>query len=573
MTLGEALGLIQQRKGIEQRRKIFLACGFQPLHLGTFLQSYVNSRFPSEAADLETGLYGDIEGTLRAAMASRADAVVAVIEWSDLDPRLGLRSAGGWALSIEPDILQNCQQTLARMAQALTALAAKAPVALVPPTLPIPFLGHTTRRQLSLVEVELQRLAAGFLAQVIPIPGLVVLNPAALASVSPENSRLDVLMELRAGFPYTTAHAAAVAAEVVELLFPALPMKGLITDLDDTFWSGIVGEVGSAGVTWSLADHAQIHGLYQQMLSQLSEMGVLLAIASKNSPEVVEEALQRPDLLAPAKAFFPVCATWGPKSESIAEILRTWNIGPESVVFIDDSAMELDQVRTAFPAITGLQFNAKQPAKMVALLAQLRDRFGKSAVRQEDALRQASIRANVEVQAGAASSEFVRHLRGRLTFDSRKDPGNKRLLELINKTNQFNLNGVRLSEGDWLKHLEDRQALVAGVSYEEKFGPLGAIGVLAGRHLDDYFEVTSWVLSCRAFSRKIEHHMLKYLFDQPGVAAVRFAFQPTGRNQPLQSYLASFGLDVHGDRELLLSRSQFQNHIEDLPHEVRLETP
>ena len=46
-----------------------------------------------------------------------------------------------------------------------------------------------------------------------------------------------------------------------------------------------------------MGEHAQIHGLYQQQLRHFSEMGVLLAIASKNDPAVAEEALRREDLL------------------------------------------------------------------------------------------------------------------------------------------------------------------------------------------------------------------------------------------------------------------------------------
>jgi len=87
---------------------------------------------------------------------------------------------------------------------------------------------------------------------------------------------------------------------------------------------------------------------------------VLIAVASKNELTVVEAALQREDMLVPGKLLFPVCANWGPKSGSIAEILRIWNIGADSVVFVDDSAMELEEVRTAFPAMTCLQFS-KQP--------------------------------------------------------------------------------------------------------------------------------------------------------------------------------------------------------------------
>ena len=306
-------------------------------------------------------------------------------------------------------------------------------------------------------------------------------------------------------------------------------MKGLITDLDETFWAGIVGEVGAGAVSWSLADHTQVHGLYQQMLAHLAEMGVLLAIASKNELAVVEEALRRDDLLVPADSIFPIRANWGPKSESVAEILRAWNIGADSVVFVDDSAMELDEVQKAFPSMTCLQFLKKQPAKVMEVLEQLRDLFGKSSIQREDALRQASVRANASVQEAVRASpgsEFVRQLRGTVIFDCRKDPRNKRLLELINKTNQFNLNGVRLTEGQWLRHLEDQHARVIGVGYEDKFGPLGTIGVVCGRQVDGEFELTNWVLSCRAFSRQIEDHMLALLLTSRDMRPSGLRFIP-----------------------------------------------
>ena len=165
MTLGQALGLVQERKEVNRRRKIFLVCGFQPLHLGTFLQGHFAQRFPDEAADIQTGLYGDLEGTLITSAGSPAEAAACVIEWSDLDPRLGLRSAGGWALSIQADILAGCQERLARLLEGLEALGARMPVALVPPTLPLSLLGHTAGWQLSVTEAELQQQVATFLAK------------------------------------------------------------------------------------------------------------------------------------------------------------------------------------------------------------------------------------------------------------------------------------------------------------------------------------------------------------------------------------------------------------------------
>jgi FkbH-like protein len=548
---------------------MFLACGFQPLHLGTLLQAHLALRFPAEGAEIQSGPYGNLEGAVSLAAGSDAEAAVVVIEWADLDPRLGLRSTGGWALSIQADILANCRTRFGRLLQKLSAVAERMPVAVIPPTLTPPLLGHTAGWQSSGSELELQQQAATFLAEAGRIERVAVLNSARLARGSAESSRLDALMEWKAGFPYTIQHASEIARQTIQLLFPPSPMKGLITDLDETLWSGIVGEAGVSGVSWTLTEHSQIHGLYQQMLRHLSEMGVMLAVASKNEPAVAQEALQRRDLLIPGESFFPVIANWGNKSDSIAEILRVWNVGAESVVFVDDSAMELEKAGTAFPALACLKFPAGQPAKAPEFLEHLRDLFGKPSIHREDALRHASIRANEAIRAaGPTDEEFLRSLEGKVVFDCRKDPSNRRLLELINKTNQFNLNGVRVTEGEWLQHLADPAGVVMAISYQDKFGPLGTIGVVSGRQTGTELEVSSWVLSCRAFSRRIEHHTLWHLFDSRGVNSIALCARATQRNQPLQQFLELAGATDDGTGMRRLSREVFLQSGYELLHEI-----
>jgi FkbH-like protein len=552
---------------------VFLACGFEALHLETLLKGHLLERFPGEGIELRTGLYGDLEGNLKAGMESGAEAVAVVVEWSDADPRLGLRASGNWSLSAQDDIVNTAAGRLRRLVVQVSEAARRMPVAVVGPTLGTGLWGHTAPWQASGLELELERLAAEFRVEVARIGGVRVAHMGLLAKASPADGRLDAMMELKAGFPYTVAHASAVAQQLTRLLYPPPAMKGLITDLDETLWRGIVGEAGGEGVSWSLEAHAQTHGLYQLMLRHLGEMGVLLAVASKNEAGVVAEALQRRDLLVPGESFFPVCANWGRKSKSVGEILRVWNIGAESVVFVDDDPMELEEVCLAHPGITGLQFDGRNAAKTVALLEKLRELFGRAEIQREDSLRQASIRANAamrEAAGGAADEEFVRLLEGRVTLDCRKDPGNKRLLELINKTNQFNLNGRRLTDGEWMQLLAEKAVVVVGVGYEDKFGPLGTIGVLIGRREDGGVRVTHWVLSCRAFSRRIEDHMLDYLFRLTGAERVDLEFERTDRNAPLEGFLKRLGLTAGSAGLVRLERVQFEGKMRDLPHKVEL---
>jgi len=106
------------------------------------------------------------------------------------------------------------------------------------------------------------------------------------------------------------------------------------------------------------------------------------------------------------------------------------------------------------------------------------------------------------------------------------------LLELVNKTNQFNLNGRRYTEVEWRKQLEQPCGFAMAVSYEDKFGPLGKIAVLCGRHQDNVVHLDTWVMSCRAFSRRIEDRCLEILFEKFGVDdEILFQFERTSKNQ------------------------------------------
>ena len=118
----------------------------------------------------------------------------------------------------------------------------------------------------------------------VQLPNVRIVNPQRLDALSPPAERLDVKAELMSGFPYRTAHASVVAELLAEPLKPVMPKKGLITDLDDTLWRGILGEVGAHGVTWDLDHYSHMHGLYQQLLNSLAEAGVLIGVASKNDP-------------------------------------------------------------------------------------------------------------------------------------------------------------------------------------------------------------------------------------------------------------------------------------------------
>jgi predicted enzyme involved in methoxymalonyl-ACP biosynthesis len=54
----------------------------------------------------------------------------------------------------------------------------------------------------------------------------------------------------------------------------------------------------------------------------------------------------------------------------------------------------------------------------------------------------------------------------------------------------------------------------------------------------DVVELDAWVLSCRAFARRIEYAMLHALYERESVPAIRFHFEATDRNGPIQELLS-----------------------------------
>jgi FkbH-like protein len=386
-------------------------------------------------------------------------------------------------------------------------------------------------------------------------------------------SRLDLQSDLLSGFPYQLSHASAIAQQFAALMRTAAPKKGLITDLDDTLWAGILGEIGVDGISWHLEQKTQVHGIYQQFLSSLASAGVLTAVASKNEAALVEQAFEREDLLIDKESLYPIDANWGPKSESVRRILKTWNIAADAVVFVDDSAMELAEVKAAFPQIECLLFPKADYAAFWQLLKTLRDLFGKAAVSEEDAIRLDSIRVGEALRAssnGDATSldDFLQDAQARVTVAFGKDKDDRRAFELINKTNQFNLNGKRLTEAAWNNYLDDPATFLMTVNYEDKYGALGKIAVLLGRIDDAAARIDYWVMSCRAFSRRIEHHSLNWLFENFNLAEISLDFQPTDRNQPTRDFLASITAEMPAD-DVRISKENFFERCPKLFHQAK----
>jgi FkbH-like protein len=204
--------------------------------------------------------------------------------------------------------------------------------------------------------------------------------------------------------------------------------------------------------------------------------------------------------------------------------------------------MELAEVHNAHPTMQCRRF-LEDPNQVAELVSELGDLFGKPFDSEEDSLRLKSLRAAAELHSGNGGVESLQQVLasadGVLTIVPLRDPPDPRALELVNKTNQFNLNGRRFNEAEWMQYLRSPDHWVWLASYSDRFGPLGKISVLAGRFTADReLDLDTWVLSCRAFGRRIEYAMLDALFERHAARRIHMRFQATERNSPIQELLS-----------------------------------
>lgn len=78
-----------------------------------------------------------------------------------------------------------------------------------------------------------------------------------------------------------------------------------------------------------------------------------------------------------------------------------------------------------------------------------------------------------------------------------------------------------------------------------------------------------WVMSCRAFSRRVEHHTLEEIFNATGAKRLRMAYRPTERNSPLREFLATLLPVPETEAELSLEAARFAALRPALPHACR----
>lgn len=282
------------------------------------------------------------------------------------------------------------------------------------------------------------------------------------------------------------------------LMQPAL--KAIVTDLDNTLCSGVLGEDGPHGV--------QPRYKLQEHLKNLAGQGFLLALSSKNEERDVRDFFEkRTDLPLRWEDFSAHEVHWGSKAESITRIAGQFNIGEEAILFLDDNPGELLCVEQALPAVTTLAATGEEET-----LKALSWQPGLFRLRNtpENALRRADILANRDrLKLKSLSPEaYLNELAIELDFHVNPHEQQGRITELLGKTNQFLLAFLRPPEALVNDYLSGRGRCIITARLQDRLSDSGVIAVAMFERENASVTVRELAVSCRALGRGIEKAML-----------------------------------------------------------------
>jgi len=322
--------------------------------------------------------------------------------------------------------------------------------------------------------------------------------------------------------------------------------KGLVLDLDNTLWGGIVGDDGVDNlVIGTELPKGQIYTQFQQYIKEHKEIGVFLAVDSKNDYENAVAGLQHPDSVLAKEDFAAIYANWQPKDQNLLAIASDLQVLPESLVFVDDNPAERFMVGEQIEGVSVPEIGEVQDYVRVI------DRngfFEVTTLSGDDRRRAAMYQENAkrkEVQMSFSDyGEYLKSLEMKAEIREFDTVHFARIAQLSNKSNQFNLTTCRFTKEEIEEIASDPSYLTLYGRLWDRFGDNGVVSVVVGQIEGEICHVRLWLMSCRVLKRGMEDAMMDCLIEKclkHGVRQIYGYYYPTKKNAMVKDFYKEMG--------------------------------
>jgi len=338
-----------------------------------------------------------------------------------------------------------------------------------------------------------------------------------------------------------------------------LSRKCLVLDLDNTLWGGVIGDDGLDGLILGQGNATgEAFVAFQHYISLLAQRGIVLAVCSKNDAAVAESGFGHLGMILKRSEVAAFVANWDDKATNLRLIARSLQLGLDSLVFVDDNPAERDIVRRELPEVAVPEMPddiANYPMTLASA-----GYFEATSFTQDDAKRGQSYAANaarvVEMAETVDLDGYLRDLAMNMTAIRVGAAELPRTVQLLNKTNQFNLTTRRFAEAEFRQFLDRPGTQAWAFRLSDRFGDSGLISVVLLRPDDDLDDksllIDSWVMSCRVLGRQVETAVLDTLVDAAradGMSTLIGEYRPTPRNGMVASHFQRLGFELLARRD------------------------
>ena len=324
--------------------------------------------------------------------------------------------------------------------------------------------------------------------------------------------------------------------------------KCLVLDLDNTLWGGVIGDDGLEGIALDLGDpRGEAHRAVQRAALDLRRRGVVLAVCSKNDDATARLPFRgHPGMLIKEEDIAVFVANWDDKASNLERIAQRLDIGLDALVLLDDNPAERAQVRASLPQVAVPELG-EDPSTFVRTLM-IAGYFESIAFTAEDLARADQYRGNAhraELLEGSRDlGQFLHSLQMQIRFAPFQAQGRKRITQLINKTNQFNLTTRRYTEAQVADVEVSATHYTLQINLADRFGDNGMICAIICERRALEWEIDSWLMSCRVLNRKVEEAICNRIARDAIAAGANHLvgiYRPTPRNNIVSKLYAQLG--------------------------------
>lgn len=332
--------------------------------------------------------------------------------------------------------------------------------------------------------------------------------------------------------PYTKDLIFQMCKEIYKqhLIHTGLSKKCIVLDCDNVLWGGILSEDGVENINLGSNGFGRAYQDFQRFVLSLYYHGIILAVCSKNNlVDVMTMFCEHSEMILKKKHIACFQVNWDNKPANIKCIADTLNIGLDSMVFVDDSPLEIEAVKSMLPEVTAILYERDSVYEWLSCFNLKSNVCIEDIEKRNETYRTNQSREILKSQYDNYN-EYIAALEIKTDIHEALPIEYNRIAELTQRTNKCT-NSTRYTVAEIKERVTRENVKLYSLSVSDRFSDLGLVGVLEveGNTL------TLFCLSCRALGREIESKLLEFIMDKHQINKIEF--KSTAKNEDIKTLL------------------------------------